>query len=148
MNVTLRTAIAADYDWIIRAVDSWWGRPVAAKLPRLFLDHFHTMSVIAELDALPIGFLIGFLSPSEPSTAYIHFVGVEQEHRRRAVGRMLYESFFEQARNAGRDKVEAITGPNNQKSIDFHRSLGFTVSPALDGYNGPGTALVKFHRTL
>jgi L-amino acid N-acyltransferase YncA len=61
---------------------------------------------------------------------------------------MLYESFFEQARNAGRDKVEAITGPNNQKSIDFHRSLGFTVSPALDGYNGLGTALVKFHRTL
>lgn len=148
MSVALRTAVAADYDWIIRAVDSWWGRPFAAKLPRLFLDHFHTMSVIAESDALPVGFLIGFLSPSEPSMAYIHFVGVEPEHRRHAVGRMLYERFFEQARTAGRDKVEAITGPHNEKSIEFHRSLGFVVSSTLDGYNGPGTTLVKFHRAL
>jgi predicted GNAT superfamily acetyltransferase len=75
-DIRLRTAEAADYDRIIAVVDDWWGRSVRHALPRLFLDHFHATSFVAERDGDLAGFLIGFLSPSLLDAAYIHFVGV------------------------------------------------------------------------
>jgi hypothetical protein len=57
-DISLRTAHAADYDGIIAVVDDWWGRPVHRALPRLFLDHFHDTSFIAERSG---GELAGFL---------------------------------------------------------------------------------------
>ncbi|HEY5252611.1 MAG TPA: GNAT family N-acetyltransferase [Acidimicrobiales bacterium] len=148
MTIRTRRARPADYDWIIDVVDDWWGRPMAAKLPRLFLDHFWQSSLIAEERGRQVGFLVGFLSPAEPSEAYIHFVGVDPGVRRRAIGRQLYEEFFQSARNAGRTEVTAITGSMNHDSIRFHSNLGFRVSEPVAGYNGPETALVVFHRSL
>ena len=76
-DIRLRRAVAADYDGIIAVVDDWWGRPVRHALPRLFLDHFHDTSFIAEDSGGGfVGFLIGFLSPAKRDTAYIQFVGV------------------------------------------------------------------------
>jgi ribosomal protein S18 acetylase RimI-like enzyme len=148
MAITTRQATPADYDWIIAVVDQWWGRPMAAKLPRLFLDHFFRSSLVAQDHDRPVGFLIGFLSPSVPSVAYIHFVGVDPGVRRRSVGRLLYEEFFRSARQAGRSEVEAITGADNHNSMRFHRTLGFGVSEPVAGYNGPDTSLVLFRRSL
>ncbi|HEX4290839.1 MAG TPA: GNAT family N-acetyltransferase, partial [Trebonia sp.] len=76
LDLTLRTATPADYDSIAAVVDDWWGRPVRHILPRLFLDHFHATSAIAEAGDGLAGFLIGILSPSLPDVAYIHFIGV------------------------------------------------------------------------
>ncbi len=70
-----------DYDAIAWAVDDWWERPVQSLLPRLFLDHFHATSLVAEEDSHLTGFLVGFVSPSEPELAYIHFVGVSPANR-------------------------------------------------------------------
>ena len=50
MDITLRAASPADHDAVVRVVDEWWGRPIANVLPRLFLDHFHATSLIAERD--------------------------------------------------------------------------------------------------
>jgi hypothetical protein len=38
----------ADYDRIIAVMDDWWGRPVSTSLVRLFLDHFHGTSLVAD----------------------------------------------------------------------------------------------------
>jgi GNAT superfamily N-acetyltransferase len=67
---------------------------MTAMLPKLFFAHFGNTSFIAELDGNPIGFLIGFLSPVVAEEAYIHFVGVHPDHRKRGVARGLYEQFF------------------------------------------------------
>ena len=80
-DIRLRTAAAADYDRIIARLDDWWGRPVRQALPRLFLDHFHATSFVAERDGDLAGFLVGFMSPSLPDAAYIHFVGVHPQFR-------------------------------------------------------------------
>jgi hypothetical protein len=82
-DIKLRTAAAADYDRIIAVLDDWWGRPVRHSLPRVFLDHFYATSTVAESDGELAGFLIGFLSPSQPDAAYIHFVGVSPRLRGR-----------------------------------------------------------------
>ena len=106
-----RQAQPEDYDVIAAVVDEWWGRPVLASLPRLFLDHFHRSSLVIDGPAGMMAFLIGFLSPSLPERAYIHFVGVAPDARGCGLGRGLYEEFFTLARTNGRRIVSAATAP-------------------------------------
>ena len=144
----LRTATPGDYDRIAAVLDEWWGRPVSHALPRLFLDHFHATSTVAEADGDLAGFLIGLLSPSLPGAAYIHFVGVHPVHRRGGLARELYERFFALAAADGRTVVRAVTAPVNERSIAFHAALGFTVTGPVPGYDGPGDVKVRFERQL
>lgn len=60
----IRKAAPRDYDRIITVIDAWWGRPISLALPRLFLDHFHETSLIAEHHDDLAGFLVGFLAES------------------------------------------------------------------------------------
>ncbi len=145
---TLRAATPADYERLVGVVDAWWGRPIAGSLPRLFLDHFHRTSLVAEDGGELAGFLVGFVSPSEPAHAYIHFVGVAPGNRSTGLGRRLYERFFEIARDAGCTRVGAITASVNAASIAFHTRLGFNVKGPIDGYDGPGSRMMVFDRAL
>ena len=145
----MRPARPADYDAIAAVVDDWWGRPIGGSLPRLFLDHFHTTSLVAEqADGALAGFLVGFVSPARPAEAYIHFVGVSPDHRRSGLGQRLYEAFFDLARAEGRRVVRSVTSPVNSGSIAFHRRLGFTASEPVPDYDGPGRDLVTFRIDL
>jgi predicted GNAT superfamily acetyltransferase len=147
-GIRLRTAAAADYDRIIVVLDDWWGRPVRQALPRLFLDHFHATSFVAERDGDLAGFLIGFMSPSLPDAAYIHFVGVHPLFRGNGLARVLYQRFFELAAADGRRVVTAVTAPRNTGSIAFHTAMGFTVTEPIPGYDGPSSGKVVFERRL
>ncbi len=144
----IRRARPDDYDVIIRVVDTWWGRPVADALDRLFLDHFFATSSVVEVSGKPVAFLVAFLSPSRPEEAYIHFLGVDPQHRRAGLARELYEEFFALAAGAGRTRVSAITSPVNTGSIAFHERMGFTVKGPIADYNQPGTAHIVFNRAL
>jgi ribosomal protein S18 acetylase RimI-like enzyme len=147
-DITLRTATAGDFDPIIAVVDDWWGRPIGRALPRVFLDHFHATSTIAEADGALAGFLIGFLSPSQPDAAYIHFVGVDPTWRGCGLARVLYERFFAVASADNRQVVRAITAAKNAQSIAFHTAMGFTVSPPIPNYDGDSAPKVLFERRL
>ena len=147
-DIRLRTAAAADYDRIITRLDDWWGRPVRQALPRLFLDHFHATSFVAERDGDLAGFLIGFMSPSLPGAAYIHFVGVHPHFRGNGLARVLYQRFFELAAADGRHVVRAVTAPSNTGSVAFHTAMGFTVTEPIPGYDGPSSGKVLFERCL
>lgn len=147
-RVAVRTARASDYDGIAAVVDAWWGRPILDVLPRLFLDHFHATSLVAERDGALAGFLVGFLSPSLPREAYVHFVGIAPDLRRTGLARDLYERFFALAAGHGRTVVSAVTSPVNSGSIAFHRRLGFAVAGPVGDYNGPGHDLVTFRLDL
>ena len=143
-----RPAKPADYDAIAAAIDEWWGRPVLAALPRLFLDLFHHTSLVVDGPAGPVGFLVGILSPADRQRAYIHFVGVAPARRRQRLADLLYSEFFALARADGRTSVSAVTAPGNATSIRFHQAMGFTVSDPVPDYNGPGRELVVFQRGL
>ena len=148
MDITLRTARPDDHDAVVRVVDEWWGRPIANVLPRLFLDHFHTTSLIAERDGALVGFLIGFHSPSARHQAYVHFVGVAPAVRGAGLARRLYEAFFAAAVRDGCTQVRAITSPVNTGSVAFHRAMGFTVAGPVPDYDGPGIHRIVFERLL
>jgi GNAT superfamily N-acetyltransferase len=134
-------------------MEEWWGaqggadgaRYRASLLPRLYFQHFTGTSWVAEHpDGRLAAFLIGFVSPSEPGTAYVHFVGVDPSARRAGLGTALYQRFFRDAARLGARRVRAVTSPVNTASIAFHTGLGFAVSPVRPDYDGPGNDRVCF----
>jgi len=144
----IRRPVPSDFEVINTVMDEWWGRPVRSILSRLFLDHFCDTSLLAEDAGGPAGFLIGFASPARVEESYVHAVAVSPRHRREGLGRELYQRFFESSRVAGRPVVRAVTSPSNERSIAFHRRLGFCVSEPVPDYDGPGLGRVVFRIDL
>jgi len=141
---TIRTARPDDHRAIVEVVDDWWGWPVATMLPRLFFDHFCDTSLVAESSDGLAGFLIGFMSSARADEAYVHFIGVNPALRTSGLGRELYRRFIESAAARDRRVVRAITSPQNERSIAFHRRIGFDVSDPVPDYDRAGAARVMF----
>jgi len=148
--VNIRHARPSDYGRVIGRVNVWWGgREMAPMLPKLFFVHFEGTSFVAERDDGELaGFLVGFLSQTDPSEAYVHFLGVAPEERGSGLGRTLYERFFEAARAEGRSVVRCVTSPENEASLAFHRAVGFEVERVASDYDGSGEDRVVLRRTL
>ncbi|WP_255620971.1 GNAT family N-acetyltransferase [Pseudonocardia sp. DSM 110487] len=161
----MRQARAEDHRAIVERVQSWWAdsrtpeqaRELSLLLPRLFLQHFATTSLVVEDDTGVRAFLVGFHSADAADEAYIHFVGVDPQLRGTGAARSLYTAFFAQAAKVGRRTVRATTSPSNTGSIAFHRAMGFAVEPGdqeVDGvsvhsdYDGPGQDRVCFRLEL
>jgi ribosomal protein S18 acetylase RimI-like enzyme len=145
--VLIRHAEPSDYARAIAVVDEWWGgREMAAMLPKLFFVHFRDTSFVAEDDGELAGFLCGFRSQTYEDEAYIHFVGVDPARRGAGLGRELYERFF--AAVAPRTTVRAVTAPINERSVAFHRALGFEVERVDSDYDGHGQARVLLVKRL
>jgi ribosomal protein S18 acetylase RimI-like enzyme len=155
-----------DHPRVLAVMDEWWEGlkgPAGARerhllLPRLFFQHFTRGSRIVETpEGTIVAFLFGFLSESDPASAYIHFVGVHPAFRRGGLATSLYEDFFGYARANGRRWVHAITSPENTRSIAYHTRIGFTIKPStviVDGtpvqpnYDGSGNPRVVFRIDL
>lgn len=140
-GITFRRPTEDDYTPIVRVIDDWWGgRDLSRLLPRLWLQHFAGTSWIAlGPDGRIAGFLVGFLSPDHPDTAYCHMVATNPNLRRKGLGAALYERFSEDARAAGRTQVKAVTWPGNRISLAFHRSIGFEIAKSPGSQNLYGT---------
>jgi ribosomal protein S18 acetylase RimI-like enzyme len=118
-------------------------------LPKLFFLHFEGTSFVAEDEEGDLaGFLVGFLSQTNPDEAYIHFVGVAPERRGEGLGRALYERFFDEVRAQGRSLVRCVTSPGNESSVAFHEALGFEVDRLAEDYDGPGEDRVLLVKRL
>ena len=147
MSVEIRHAEPSDYARVSEVIDDWWGgREMAAMLPKLFFVHFRDTSFVAEEDGELAGFLCGFRSQTHSDEAYVHFVGVAPSRRGSGLGRELYERFF--AAIAPRNVVRAVTSPVNERSVEFHRALGFEVERVDDDYDGRGQARVLLVKRL
>ena len=160
-DLRFRRPVEADHRAIVTLVDEWWGgRKMHPLLPRLWFQHFTGTSWLAETEAgRPMGFLIGFISPDDPSTAYVHMIGTDPNRRRRGLGRELYRRFSDDVGGRGVVRIRAITWPGNRISVGFHRALGFEVVDgpgsqnlygmrAYPDYDSPGDDRVVFERGL
>lgn len=165
-GVRVRHPVAADHARVQVGLAEWWGGlggeegAVQRRLlvPRLYFQHFTGTGFVAEdTEGRLCAFLVGFLSQSEPETAYIHFVGVRPEEQRSGLGSGLYRAFFALAREHGRTRVRCITSPSNRDSLAFHARMGFRVEPGgldVDGvpahadYDGEGLDRVSFVHDL
>jgi ribosomal protein S18 acetylase RimI-like enzyme len=134
-DLAFRRPTPDDHARLDAVIDDWWGgRRLRHLLPRMFLEHFRGTSWIAEdADGRLAGFLVGFISQDDPTTAYVHMIASDPNRRRAGLGRSLYERFVADARGRGAARVMAVTWPGNRISVAFHRSIGFAVDA------GPGT---------
>jgi ribosomal protein S18 acetylase RimI-like enzyme len=147
MRAYIRHAEPSDYGRVASVVDEWWGgRQMAAMLPKLFFVHFRDTSFVAEDAGALAGFLCGFRSQTFEHEAYVHFVGVDPARRGDGLGRELYERFF--AAVAPRTTVRAVTAPVNERSVAFHRALGFEVERIDEDYDGQGETRVLLVKEL
>ena len=150
MAVAIRHVQPSDYGRVIQHVNEWWGgREMAPMLPRLFFIHFESTSFVADReDGSLAGFLIGFLSQTDPETAYVHFIGVAPAERGTGLGRELYERFFAAARSHGCSVVRCVTSPANADSLAFHEALGFENEGVAENYDPGGEARVLLAKQL
>ncbi|HPI92058.1 MAG TPA: GNAT family N-acetyltransferase [Deltaproteobacteria bacterium] len=156
--MSIRHVLPSDYLPVISVLNEWWGgRNMSDMLPRLFFVHFQDTGFVVEHEERIVGFLVGFFSQTFADQAYIHFAGIHPGFRRKGLGRILYESFFDAAKENGRRVVKSVTSPANKASIAFHLAMGFQVDKAdtvVDGisvsgaYDGPGGDRVLFSRKL
>jgi GNAT superfamily N-acetyltransferase len=148
----IRGITKADYDYVVSVLDRWWGGPSRELAHPLFYYELGREALIAEHEGEVAGFLLGFHARAHEDVdarpvAYIHMVGIHPDHRRRGVGKQLYEVFTDRARTAGAVRLKAITNVGNEGSIEFHRALGFDVVEDPD-YAGTGRARIVFTKEL
>ena len=89
-----------DYDHIVQIIDRWWGGPTTALAHPIFFYELGGLARVVEHDGILVGFLLGFVAPGPPKTGYVHLVGIHPDYRRRGVGKVLYQTFEEDARAA------------------------------------------------
>ncbi len=145
-QLTTRSMTKADYDFIVRVIDKWWGGPSTALAHPIFFHEFGREAMVVEAEGRPVGFLFGFL-PNESSVGYIHLVGIDPDYRRQHVGSMLYGAFEQACTKAGCLSMKAITTLGNQGSMRFHEALGWSFEQ-VDDYAGPGRTRVVFTKML
>jgi ribosomal protein S18 acetylase RimI-like enzyme len=93
--ISLRNGQPADFEKITSVMPLWWnGRDLTAAILKVFFHHFNDTIFIAEQNNTMVGFLIGFLSQSDPDVGYIHFAGVHPDFRKIGVARQLYNQFY------------------------------------------------------
>jgi N-acetylglutamate synthase-like GNAT family acetyltransferase len=138
----IRHVEESDYNNIIIVLDEWWeGRRMADMLPRLFFKYFKDSSFVIEEENAIVAFLIGFISQVNPNHAYVHFMGIHPEYRKRGFGRQLYRVFFDTISLRDCDTVHLVTSPINKNSIAFHTRIGFQIEEGDDVVEG-----VSIHR--
>jgi GNAT superfamily N-acetyltransferase len=131
--LVVRTLVPTGYPRVLAVIDEWWGgRPMSARLSRVFFEHFSSTSYAVDRGDEPVAFFIGLMSQTVADEAYVHFAGVHPDHRGRGLASRLYTRFFEVVSGQGRSVVRSSTSPCNELSIAFHLAMGF----ALEGGNG------------
>jgi GNAT superfamily N-acetyltransferase len=154
--VELEHCTRDDFLTILVDLEDFWGtdRARAVHHPMFVHEFADTAWVIREGGQI-IAYLFALWSQTEP-VGYIHLVGVRRSHRRRGIGRFLYEHFERLARERGCIALKAITPPVNTNSVEFHRHLGFSLlgEPDAEGlalvqdYFAPGAPRVVFWKKL
>ncbi|MCU0504708.1 MAG: GNAT family N-acetyltransferase [Chloroflexi bacterium] len=133
-RIAFRPPVEADHRRLVDVVDHWFGRPVRARLGRMWFEHFTGTSLVGEtLDPrsadpdLPrvVAFLVGFASPDRPGDAVIHLAAIAPEWRRRGFGTAIHERWLRDRAADGAVRASVVIPPDERVAYLFYRSLGF-----------------------
>jgi len=135
---------------ILRNYERFWSDrdlPRYLHHPMFFLEFRDTAFIARDLGTGEIaGYLLGFVAPT--GDGYIHFVAVRDDSRTLGLGRTLYETFEQAARDRGAVALKAITSPQNEGSVAFHRRVGFTETVRVEDYGGSGRPRIVMRKPL
>jgi GNAT superfamily N-acetyltransferase len=135
------------FDEIVEVIDRWWGGPISTFAHPIFFHELGDKALVVVDEGQLIGFLLGFVAYQPVKTGYVHLVGIHPEHRRRGVGRLLYEAFTETCRGSQCVRMKSIATHANEGSRRFHVALGWNEED-VDDYAGPGRRRIVFTKDL
>lgn len=146
----------SDFLQILTDIEDFWGsnRTLSYHHP-MFVNEFGNTAFVIRSNERVIAYLFGFLSQTE-QTGYVHLIGVRKSHQNKGLGKMLYNHFIAYLKNIGIQNLKAITTPTNEKSINFHLSLGMQMTgieneygiKVIKDYSGLGQDRVVFKKEL
>jgi L-amino acid N-acyltransferase YncA len=145
-----------DFQQILTDIVDFWGSDRTLSLHHpMFVHEFRDTSFVIRHNDKVIAYLFGFLSQTS-KTGYIHLVGVRAEVQRKGMGKLLYDHFIDHLEEVGYNRLKAITGVGNKKSISFHRKLGMHLLgeknsegiEVVKNYSGPGEDRVVFEMDI
>ena len=147
-DITIELARDGDLAEILRNFDRFWGdreqlRPLHHPI---FFCEFADTAFVARKDGEIAGYLLGFVAPT--GDGYIHFVAVRDDARTLGLGRRLHETFAAGAAQRGATALKALTSPENEGSIAFHRRMGFADMTLVPDYLGSGRDRIVMRRPL
>ncbi len=149
-DVVIEGAGDGDLAEILRNYERFWGDrdlPRYLHHPMFFLEFRDTAFVARDRGSGQImGYLLGFVA--QAGDGYIHFVAVRDDFRALGLGRMLYETFEKAARGRGAVALKAITSPENERSVAFHKRVGFTEMLRAEDYGGSGRTRIVMRKPL
>ena len=149
-GIAVEGAGDGDLAEILRNFGRFWGErdlPRSLHHPMFFLEFRDTAFVARDLDTGEIaGYLLGFVAPA--GDGYIHFIAVRDDFRTLGLGRTLYAAFEQAARERGAVALKAITSPENQASVAFHKRVGFTEMVRVEDYGGGGRTRIVMRKPL
>jgi ribosomal protein S18 acetylase RimI-like enzyme len=137
-------ATVEDLTAVVDERRSFWGDRDLVELhhPLLIHEFGDTALVVRGEDGVVIAYTFALLTPRR--VGYIHLVAVRDGHRRRGLGKLLYEELGELVRGQGGTSLRAITRPQNEESIAFHIALGFTAEElALYAWGEPRVVFTR-----
>jgi ribosomal protein S18 acetylase RimI-like enzyme len=157
VEVTIEPARDGDLAEILRDFERFWGDHPNADFLRhlhhpIFFREFADTAFVARRPGNGTGsgeiagYLLGFVAPT--GDGYIHFVAVRDDGRGLGLGRRLYDTFTAAALERGATGLKALTSPGNERSIAFHRRMGFTEMTLTEDYAGSGRVRVVMRRPL
>lgn len=162
-----RACTKEHFDEIVEVIDRWWGGPISTFAHPIFFYELGDKALVVVENGQLIGFLLGFIAHSAHAdvdgagagadagpmdggpmkVGYVHLVGIHPDHRRRGVGRLLYEKFTETCKSAQCVRMKAITTLGNEGSQRFHVAMGWRMEEVED-YAGPKRRRIVFTKDL
>lgn len=96
----------------------------------LFLKFFKNTCFVAVENNNVVGFLLGFLSQTEP-IGYIHMLGVLPQFQKQGIATALIDKFGKTIKKHGAKKIYLTTLPEKKKAIEFYKNRHFTCKKFL-----------------
>lgn len=140
-RIIIRPACEKDYDFILKTnLDNVEVLSPMDNAKMLKLSETSELFLVAEIDDQPAAFLLAFregvdyqsenyrwFSAKYEKFLYVDRIAIAEPYRHRGIGRKLYETVFEHARQSEVPFVtcEIDTIPYNAISLNFHKQLGF-----------------------
>lgn len=156
----VRNAFEADFLEIISKSREWGDLVVEREgIYHIMTLHFRSTCFVAEDRGHMIGYLLGFISQSDPGQAHMHLIQVDPALRGHGVGRRLFGMFESNVRGKGCKKIVSLSRPENKTAMSFYVDTGMeNVSSgntidvggvrAVKDYNGPGKHMVMWSKEL
>ncbi|MBR2709333.1 GNAT family N-acetyltransferase [Candidatus Saccharibacteria bacterium] len=92
------------------------------------------ITLIAEKDERPVGFLIGKILPSNPkdarhlTTAYLENIYVTPDVRGKSVSKGLIEGFMDYCKKEKVDRIDVMVNAKNAAAIKFYEKSGYSTA--------------------